>query len=269
MPPSCPYLAATFSGQGCTKVWITRSSGFGTFQTSLTPSSHTCGSRPSARSNSLIAAPESEPQQPSARTVACALMSVPGSKFAERLAVLAAALVARAHAHHASVLDDQLGRRGLGENVGPAVFGLALLKASERGDRDHLVAVVLEVRHRQDRDRKLGLWAGEHVHRLLLDLAEGEAFLAPVLARQIRKQLFQGRGAHDRAGEVVPAAGLGLLHHRDRHFAEALHRLRIVCQQLQQAVGARQARCAPADDRHAHLDQLVLGVEAVLDELLR
>ena len=36
----------------------------------------------------------------------------------------------------------------------------------------------------------------------------------------------------------------------------------IVGQQLQQAVGARQARGAAADDRDADLDQLVLGVEA-------
>ena len=74
--------------------------------------------------------------------------------------------------------------------------------------------------------------------------------------------------AHDGAGEVVPAAGLGLLDDRDRHLAEALHRLGVVGQQLQQAVGAGQAGGAAADDRDADLDQLVLGVEAALDELL-
>ena len=62
-------------------VWITRSSGFGTFQTSLTPSSHTCGSRLSASPNSLIAAPVRWPQLPSASTVTLAPMSVPGSKL--------------------------------------------------------------------------------------------------------------------------------------------------------------------------------------------
>ena len=72
-----------------------------------------------------------------------------------------------------------------------------------------------------------------------------------------------GRRAHDRARQVVPAAGLGLLDDRHRHFAEPLHRLGVVGQQLQQAVGARQAGGAAADDHHAHLDQLVLGVEAV------
>src|SRR6185312_14636958 len=63
-------------------------------------------------------------------------------------------------------------------------------------------------------------------------------------------------------------AGLRLLDDRDRHFAEPLHRLRVVREQLQQAVRAGQARRAAADDRHADLDQLVLAVEAMLDELL-
>ncbi len=80
MPPIWPYLALIFSGHGPI-VWIRRSSGLGTFQTSLTPSSQTCGSRPSARSNSRIAAPVSEPQQPSASTVCWAVTSVPGSKL--------------------------------------------------------------------------------------------------------------------------------------------------------------------------------------------
>ncbi len=66
----------------------------------------------------------------------------------------------------------------------------------------------------------------------------------------------------------MPAAGLRLLDHRDRNLPQALHRLRVVGQQLQQAVRAGQARGATADDRDADLDQLVLGVEAALDELL-
>ncbi len=75
-----PYLAEIFSGHPA-RVWITRSSGFGTFQTSFTPSSHTWGSRPSPRSNSRIAAPVRWPQQPSASTVALAATSLPGSKL--------------------------------------------------------------------------------------------------------------------------------------------------------------------------------------------
>ena len=74
-----------------------------------------------------------------------------GLEVAERLAVLAAALVARAHADDAAVLDDQLRRGGLGEDVGAGLLGLALLEARQRRDRDDLVAVVLEVRRRRDR----------------------------------------------------------------------------------------------------------------------
>ena len=109
-PPVC-------SGHG-PMVWITRSSGLGTFQTSLTPSSQVWGSRSSPRSNSRMAGPVRWPQQPSASTVALALMSAPGSKLPELLALLAAALVAGAHAHHRAVLDDQLRGGGLGEDVG-------------------------------------------------------------------------------------------------------------------------------------------------------
>ena len=74
------YFVLSLSGHGPI-VWITRSSGLATFQISLTPSSQFCGSRPSARSNSLMAPPVRWPQQPSARTVALAVMSAPGSKF--------------------------------------------------------------------------------------------------------------------------------------------------------------------------------------------
>ena len=63
------------------------------------------------------------------------------------------------------------------------------------------------------------------VDGLLRDLAEGEALLAPVLARQVGEELLQRPGAHDRAGQVVPAARLGLLDDRDRHLAEALQQV--------------------------------------------
>ena len=102
--------------------------------------------------------------------------------------------------------------------------------------------------------RSLRLAVGQHVDGLLGDLAEGEALLAPVLAGHVREQLLQRPRAHDRAGQVVPAAGLGLLDDRDRHLAEALHRLGVVGEQLQQAVGAGQAGGAAADDRDADLD---------------
>ena len=51
-------------------------------------------------------------------------------EVAERLAVLAAALVARADADDLAVVHDQLRGRGLGEDVRPALLGLLLLVAA-------------------------------------------------------------------------------------------------------------------------------------------
>ncbi len=79
-----------------------------------------------------------------------------GLEVAERLAVLAAALVAGAHADDLAVLDDQLGGGGLGEDVGAGLLGLLLLVAGERRDGDDLVAVVLERRRRRDAERHFG-----------------------------------------------------------------------------------------------------------------
>jgi hypothetical protein len=164
------------------------------------------------------------------------------------------------------VLDDDLRGGRLGEDVRAALLGLRLLVAGQRGDRDDLVAVVLERRRR--RDPELGLAAGQHVDRFLLDLAEREALLRQSSRGQVGEEVLQGLRAHDGAREVVAATGLGLLDDRDRDLAEALHRLRVVAEQLQQPVGTRQPGRAAAHDGDADLDELVLVVEAVLDELL-
>src|SRR5204863_4114151 len=60
----------------------------------------------------------------------------------EGLTVLAAPLVARAHAAHDAVLDQQLRGRGLGEDVRAALLGLRGQPARQLGDRDDVVAVV-------------------------------------------------------------------------------------------------------------------------------
>ena len=189
-----------------------------------------------------------------------------GLEVAELLALFAAPLVAGAHADDGTVLDDQLRRRGLGQQVGARLLGLGLHVAAERGDRDHLVAVVAQRWRRRDADLRLAV--GQEVDRLLLHLAEGEALLPPLLAAEVGEELLQRPGPHHRAGEVVAAAGLRLLDHRDRDLAELLHRLGIVAEQLQQPVGAGEPGGAAADDRDADLDPLVLAVERALDELL-
>ena len=67
----------------------------------------------------------------------------------------------------------------------------------------------------------------------------------------------------------MPAAGLGLLNYGNRNLAEPFERLRVIGQKIEQAVGAGKARGAAADDRHANVDPLVLGIEFALDELCR
>ena len=102
---------------------MTRSSGLATFQTSLTPSAHTCGLSPASPKWSS-ATPVRCPWVPSASTVTLAVTSAPGSKFGERLAIPAAALVAGADADRPRALDEQFLGRRLRQDHGAARFGL-------------------------------------------------------------------------------------------------------------------------------------------------
>ena len=52
-PPNSPYLALLRSGQPI--VWTMCPSGFGTFQTSLTPSAQICGCAPSSPKRAIAA----------------------------------------------------------------------------------------------------------------------------------------------------------------------------------------------------------------------
>ena len=222
-------------------VWITRSSGLGTFQTSLTPSSHTWGSRPSARSNSRIAGPVRWPQQPSASTVALATTSVPGSKLPSGSPSLPRPLSpVRTPTTRPSSTSSCVGRR-LGEDVRAALLGLRLLVAGEPGDRDDLVAVVLLRRRRRDADLRLRRWAGGRSPPSRPRRRRSPPCASPPASCPGRGPR-SGPRAHDRAGQVVPAARLRLLDDRDRHLAEALHHVGVVAEQLEQPVGARPAR---------------------------
>ena len=62
---------------------------------------------------------------------------------------------------------------------------------------------------------------------------------------------------------------LALLDHRHRHLAEALGQLRLVLEQLHDLDRAGEPRRPAADDRHADLDPLLLGIGGLGDELLR
>ncbi len=65
------------------------------------------------------------------------------------------------------------------------------------------------------------------------------------------------------------AGDAALLDHRDGDLPQRLHQRGIVLEQLEQADGARHPGLAAADDRHADLDALVLGVGRRADELRR
>ena len=150
-------------------MWITRSSGFSTSQTSLTPSSHRCSS--SAAEVEVVHRGEGQVAERALGEHRRLRDHVgAGLEVRERLAVPAAALVAGAHAAHDPVLDQQLGRGGLGQDVDARLLGLLGEEAAELRDRDHVVAVVAEVRrHRLERQRLL---RGEQVDGVLLDLPE-------------------------------------------------------------------------------------------------
>ena len=134
---------------------MTRSSGFGTSQTSFTPE------LPALR----VAAVQVEVVIGGVGEVAERALGEHGRlgdhvgarlEVGQLLAVLAAALVAGAHALDDAVLDQQLGRGGLGEDVDAGLLGLLGQEAAELRDRGDVVAVVAEVRrHRLQRQRPL------------------------------------------------------------------------------------------------------------------
>src|SRR5262249_40562114 len=62
---------------------------------------------------------------------------------------------------------------------------------------------------------------------------------------------------------------LALLDQGDRHLAELLGQLGLVLEQLHEPDRAGEAGRPAADDRHTHLDALLLGIGDPGDELLR
>ena len=186
-----------------------------------------------------------------------------GLEVRELLAVAAAALVPRAHAHHAAVLDQQVVARGLAEDVHARLLGLLGEPAAQLGHRGHVVAVVAEWRRgRLQRDRPLAV--RKHVDRVPVD----RAVRGPVALVQVREQLLHRGRLHHRAREQVRARALALLHERHRHLAERLHQRLVLGQQLREPDRARQATRATADDHDADLDPLVLGIGRLDHELL-
>ena len=91
-----------------------------------------------------------------------------GLEVRQRLAVAAAPLVTRANADDAAVLDEQLRRRGLGQDHRAAFLRLCREPAPELRERRDVVALVLH--RRRSRDAIRGA-RGEEVDGLALDRA--------------------------------------------------------------------------------------------------
>ena len=93
---------------------------------------------------------------PSASTVALATTSEPGSKLASSSPSLPRPRSPERTPAHDPVLDQQLRRGGLGEDVDARLLGLLGEEAAQLRDRGDVVAVVAEVgRHRLQRERRL------------------------------------------------------------------------------------------------------------------
>ena len=181
-PPNSRYFAGLRSGQP--SVWMIFVSGFGTRQISFTPSSQICGSGP-WRPKWSSAAPVRCPAVPSASTVTLADDVRARLEVAERLVLLAAALVAAADADDAPVLDEQPVGRGLGQDERPARLGQLREIARHLGDRDDPVAVVAERRRRRDPERPL---AREQVDALARHLAVGRDRRASCSGRPLNRR---------------------------------------------------------------------------------
>ena len=186
-----------------------------------------------------------------------------GLEVAELAALAAAALVAGAHAHDAAVRDEELLRRGLGEDHRAALFRALGEEAAELGEREDPVAVVPHRRRRRDRQRRP---AREDVDGLAGDRAvRGQL----VHAEALSEQPAQRPRVDDRAREEMRAGLLALLEHGDRHLAKPLGHLRVLLEQLAEADRAGEAGRARADDEDADLDPLVRRVGRLGDVVAR
>ncbi len=259
-PPNSRYFAAVRSGQPI--VWMTLRSGFATFQISLTPSSHTCGSLP--REPEVV---ERDAGQMTLRSLGehRHLRDEVGAglEVAHRLALAVAALVAGADADDAAVRDEQLLGGGLGQDHRAALLGLLAEPAAELREREDDVAVVAHRRRRRDAQR---LAAREHVDRLAVHRAVARHVLDVV---PVAEEAAQRARVDDRARQQVRAGLLALLDDRHRHLAELVGDVGVLLQQLAEPDRAREAGRAGADDQDPDLDPLVGRIGGLGDELAR
>ena len=149
---------------------------------------------------------------PSARTVALAVTSAPGSKLPSGSPSLPRPLSPERTPRTTPVLDQQLVARGLGEDVRARLLGLLGQPARQLGDRDDVVAVVLERRRRRDAQRAL---RGRASSRRPPCRPRRVGSASPRRSTSGNSSC-SADGPHDRARQVVRPARLALLDDRDR-----------------------------------------------------
>ena len=177
-----------------------------------------------------------------------------GLEVRERCAVLAAALVARTHADHAAVLEQQRLPGRLGEDHRAACLGLLREKSAELGDGHHPVAAVHHRGWRRDANRGA---LRQQVDGLAVDLSVGRHLLD---GHPAGEELPYRARIHDSAGEQMRPGLFPLLEHRHGDVAEAVANVRALLEQLPQPDRAREAAGATSDDQDPHVDPLVRRV---------
>ena len=179
----------------------------------------------------------------------------------ERLALTALALVPRADADDAAVVDEELLPRRLGKDHRAARLRLLGEEAPELRHGHDPVAVVHHRRRRRDAERRA---LREEVHRLAVHRPVG----GHVLDRHpSREQLADRARVHHGAGEEVRARLLSLLEHRDRNVAELLGEAGMLLEELPDADRAREPARAAADDQDPDVDPLVRRIGRRADRL--
>ena len=158
------------------------------------------------------------PAVPSARTVILAVDVDAGLEVAERLALLAAPLVTGAHADDATVVDEELRRRGLGQDhrrrpPRPARRGSGPAPTPRRSSsRGCIIVGGGGIRS------AVRAWsAGTRPRRGTAPYVG----ICSIVSRPAKSSRI-ARGFIDRAGEEVRAGLLALLEERDRDVAEPL-----------------------------------------------
>jgi hypothetical protein len=179
-----------------------------------------------------------------------------GLEIRQLLSVSTAPAISRAHSAHASVGDQELHRRGLGQDGRAARLGLGGKEAAELRERGDVVAVVP---HRRRRGYPHGAPRCQKVDRLVADLAQERQLVDPSATTE---EAVETARVDDGAREQMGSGLLALVEHRDRNLPQTARSLRILLEQLAEPDRAGEPSRPRAHDEHADLDRVGVGRDA-------